>query len=262
MLRTDPVRSTCAFTPTNALLMHAGVLADAEAAAEPAKHAAIVAAAQATEPQMQARTAADLKAVQEAFMHHVTRAEEGINHALQEQRCLAREALHRIFPAAITHTGLHQVRTHLIEGSGLGLDAYHQAYREIGRQERRLVELQAAYRSAVVDFGRPAVTHDDVEQARTAAADARTTFEDLRISRPHTLRALKALSNAARQDYPAPDTPATRAARLAAQSRERARTAAASTPAAAPRTDPAAQQQARHAGLQSGLREGPGLRHA
>ncbi|MFF9158428.1 hypothetical protein ACF1AB_40095 [Streptomyces sp. NPDC014846] len=192
-------------------------------------------------------------------MHHVTTAEEGINDTLQEQRRLAREALHRIFAAAITHTGLHQVRTHLIEGSGLGLDAYHHAYREIGRQERRLEELQAAYRSGVVDFGRPAVTHDDVEQARAAAADARTTFEDLRISRPHTLRALKALSNAARQDYPASDTPATRAARLAAQSRERARTSA---PAAAPRTDSAAQQQAPHASLQPGLREGPGLRHA
>ncbi|MFF8868434.1 hypothetical protein ACF08B_41185 [Streptomyces sp. NPDC015139] len=70
------------------------------------------------------------------------------------------------------------------------------------------------------------------------------------------------LSNAARQDYPAPDTPATRAARLAAQPRERARTAAASAPEAAPRTDAAAQQQARHAGVQSGVREGLGLRHA
>ncbi|WP_333764608.1 hypothetical protein [Streptomyces sp. IBSBF 2390] len=160
----------------------------------------------------------------------------------------------RIFPAASTHTGLHQVRTLLIEDSGLGLDAYHHAYREIGRRERRLEELHAAYRSGVVDFGRPAVTHDDVEQARTAAADARTTLEDLRISRPHTLRALKALNNAARQDYPTPDTPATRAARLAAQSRERAGTAAANAPAAAPRTYAATQQQTRHAGLQPGLR--------
>ncbi|WP_333763498.1 hypothetical protein [Streptomyces sp. IBSBF 2390] len=82
------------------------------------------------------------------------------------------------------------------------------------------------------------------------------------IDFPAKPRALKALNNAARQDYPTPDTPATRAARLAAQSRERARTAAANAPAAAPRTDAATQQQARHAGLQPGLREGPGLRHA
>ncbi|MER6279685.1 hypothetical protein ABT202_25910 [Streptomyces sp900105245] len=40
-------------TARHALLMHAGVLADAEAAAEPAKHAAVVAAAQATEVERQ-----------------------------------------------------------------------------------------------------------------------------------------------------------------------------------------------------------------
>ncbi|MER6431931.1 hypothetical protein ABT272_30040 [Streptomyces sp900105245] len=116
-------------TARHALLMHAGVLADAEAAAEPAKHAAVVAAAQATEVERQPGTAAEMAAARDAFMVHVNEAEDRIAKTLTEQRRLTVEALGRIFPYAVTSTGRHTVRRNLLENSGLGLDAYHQGYR-------------------------------------------------------------------------------------------------------------------------------------
>ncbi|MFF9607573.1 hypothetical protein ACF1GY_35825 [Streptomyces sp. NPDC014684] len=82
-------------TARHALLMHASVLADAEAAAEPAKHTAVVAAAQATEAQPRPSTAAEIVAAEDAFMAHVNGAEDRIAQTLSEQRRLTREALQR-----------------------------------------------------------------------------------------------------------------------------------------------------------------------
>ncbi|MGW1987788.1 hypothetical protein ACWCPJ_35950 [Streptomyces collinus] len=95
--------------------------------------------------------------------------------------------------------------------------------------------MEAAYRSGAVSIGRPPVSHEDVEQARAALQRAETRFADLGVSRPNTLRALKALDAAVRDPSPS-DAPAARAARIAAQSRERA------AAPAAPRTSPAADQ--------------------
>ncbi|MEV5801807.1 hypothetical protein [Streptomyces collinus] len=241
-------------TARHALLMHASVLADAEAAAEPAQHAAVVAAAQATEGQPRPRTAAEIVATEDAFMALVNGAEDRIAEALAEQRRLTREALHRIFPYAVTSTGRHTVRRNLLDNSGLGIDAYTQASRAIGENAAKLQSVEAAYRSGAVSFGHPPVTHDDVEQARAALQRAETRFADLAISRPNTLRALKALDGATHLQPSAPETPAARAARIAAQSRERSK-------ATAPRTDPAA-EQARQAHHSSAQAHQPGLRPA
>ncbi|UXY33296.1 hypothetical protein [Streptomyces albidocamelliae] len=246
-------------TARHALLMHAGVLADAEAAAEPAKHAAVVAAAQATEVERQPGTAAEMAAARDAFMAHVNEAEDRIAKTLTEQRRLTVEALGRIFPYAVTSTGRHTVRRNLLENSGLGLDAYHQAYRAIGESARRLESAEAAYRSGTVPFGRPPVSHDDVEQARAALQRAETRFADLRISRPNTLRALRALDGAVHHRPSGSEAPAARAARIAAQSRERT----AETAPAAPRTQPAAgaAEQVRQA-HHSSAQQQPGVRPA
>ncbi|MFI0813423.1 hypothetical protein [Streptomyces echinatus] len=243
-------------TARHALLMHASVLADAEAAAERAQHAAVVAAAQGTEAQRRPSTAAEIVAARDDFMAHVNAAEDRIAQALSEQRRLTREALQRIFPYAVTSTGRHTVRRNLLENSGLGLDAYHQAYRAIGEGALKLETVEAAYRSGAVSFGRPSVSHEDVEQARAALQRAESRFADIRISRPNTLRALRALDRAVHQEPSASDAPAARAARIAAQSRERFN----ATAPAAQRTH-SATEQVRQAHDSSAQRQ-PGVRPA
>ncbi|MFJ8035993.1 hypothetical protein [Streptomyces sp. NPDC096032] len=246
-------------TARHALLLHASVLADAEAAAEPAKHAAVV-AAQATEARPRPGTAAEMAAAEDAFMAHVTGVEDRIAETLAEQRRLTREALQRIFPYAVTSTGRHTVRRNLLENSGLSLDAYHHAYRAIGESARKMESVTAAYRSGAVSFGRPPVSQDDVEQTRAALQRAETRFADLRISRPNTLRALRALDRAVHHEPSGPEAPAARAARIAAQSRERSKTTA---PTAPPThvAAPAAEQvhQAHHSAAQQ---HQPGVRPA
>ncbi|MFE5219312.1 MULTISPECIES: hypothetical protein [unclassified Streptomyces] len=243
-------------TARHALLMHASVLADAEAAAEPAKHAAVVAAAQATEARPRPGTAAEMVAAEDAFMAHVTGVEDRIAESLAEQRRLTVEALQRIFPSAVTSTGRHTVRRNLLENSGLSLDAYQHAYRAIGESAGKLQSVEAAYRSGAVSIGRPPVSHEDVEQARAALQRAQTRFADLRISRPNTLRALKALDGATHHEPSPPDARAARAARIAAQSRERSNAAP-----AAPRPHTAA-EQARQAHHSAAQQHQPGVRPA
>ncbi|MFF1680746.1 hypothetical protein ACFVYG_32500 [Streptomyces sp. NPDC058256] len=242
-------------TARHALLMHANVLADAEAAAVPARHTAMVAAAQASEERPRPSTAAELIAGQDAFNAQIDAAEDRIGQTLDAQRRLTRDALHRIFPQAVTSTGLHSVRTQLVEHSGLGLDAYNHAYRAARRAGRTLGSREASYNSSTVEFGRPPVTAEQVEQARAAAQNADTRFADLQTSRPLTLRAVKALNGAASLDPSPSDPVAARAARLAAQSRERARQTA---PTAA-RTDSAAEQTHQHQNFQA-PQAGPGIR--
>ncbi|MFF9607572.1 hypothetical protein ACF1GY_35820 [Streptomyces sp. NPDC014684] len=154
----------------------------------------------------------------------------------------------------MTSTGRHTVRRNLLENSGLGIDAYHQAYRAIGEGARKLESAEAAYRSGAVSLGRPPVTQEDVEQARAALQRAETRFADMHISRPNTVRALRALDGATHHEPSVTEAPAARAARIAAQSRERSKTAA----PAAPRTRPAADQvqQAHNASAQ----QQPGMR--
>ncbi|MEU7061700.1 hypothetical protein [Streptomyces sp. NPDC046197] len=84
-----------------------------------------------------------------------------------------------------------------------------------------------------------------------------THFADMRISRPNTIRALRALDGAVHQEPSPSDEPAARAARIAAQSRERSKT----TAPAAPRTHPAA-DQVRQAHDSSAQQHQPGVRPA
>lgn len=234
-------------TAHHALLMHASVLADAEAAAVPASHAAVVAAAQASEAHPRPTTAGELIAGQEAFMAHVNAAEDRIAETLDAQRQLTRDALHRIFPQAVTSSGLHMVRTQLVEHSGLGLDAYNRAYRATRETGRTLEGLEARYNSGTVEFGRLPVTAEQVDQARAAVKKADTHFADLQRSHPLTLRAARTLDGAARLDPSPSDSLAARAARLTAQFRERTRL----TAPVQPRTDSAAQQTHQHQNLQA-----------
>ncbi|MFI9248147.1 hypothetical protein ACIGXF_37585 [Streptomyces sp. NPDC053086] len=116
--------------------------------------------------------------------------------------------------------------------------------------------MEAAYRSGAVSFGRPPVSQEGVEQARAALQRAETRFTDMRISRPNTIRALKSLDGAAREPSGS-DAPAARAARIAAQSRERSK----ATAPAVPRTDPTA-EQVRQAHNSSAQAHHPGVRPA
>ncbi|MGW6144430.1 hypothetical protein [Streptomyces sp. NPDC055140] len=218
-------------TARHALLMHASVLADAEEAAVPAGRAAVIAAGEATEAQhARPRTAGELMAEQEAFMAHVNAEEGHIAQTLDTQRALTRDALRRNFPQAVTRTGLHTVRTQLIEHSGLGLEDYNGTYRALRAAQLRLESMEASYRSGTVEFGRPSVTAEQVDQARGTVQKADARFTEVQHSRPLTLRAVKALSSAAALEPAPSDSAAVRAARLAAQSRERTRPAAQTAP--------------------------------
>ncbi|WP_443059180.1 transposase [Streptomyces sp. NBC_00435] len=204
------------------VLMHGSVLDEAEAAAEQAKHQAFVAAAQATLPLIPRTTAAETQADHDAFEAHITAAETRIDQALGEQRQHARDALHRHFPHAAESTGMHQVRIQLMDRAGLGLDAVNRAYQAIGDTSRDLDDLKSRQASGRVEFGRPRVTADQVAEATRRHTHARQRFDDLRVSRPQTLAALNALDRARVLDPSGSEGIAARAARIAAQSRERA----------------------------------------
>lgn len=207
----------------HAMLMHGTVLADAEAAAESAAREAIVAAAQATDPPPgERRTVGHDLQVQDAFKAQVTAAEERIAQTLGEQRQLARDALHRLFPQASGSAGLYMLRTKLVEHSGLGIDAYTGAYCVIGELGGKLRDLESRLGSGYVEFGHRPVTAELVEQVRRGLQGAVERFEDLRVSRPATLRAVKALDSVAGL-HPRSDGIAARAGQIAAQSRERTR---------------------------------------
>ncbi|MGW2098691.1 hypothetical protein ACWCPX_13455 [Streptomyces olivaceoviridis] len=234
-LHTDRLRELEELNAQHALLMHAYVMVDAEAAAVAARRSAIVAAAQAAEDMPAPRTSADIQAGHEAFMAHVNAAEDSIAHTLGAQRQITRHALHRLFPQSTGRSGLHHLRTRLIDRAGLGFAAYNAAWRAIGDTARTLEILEAAYRSNAAEFGRPPVTAEQLEQARTAAGEAGPHFDDLKRSRPVTLRAVKALDGVAGPEPSPSGSLAQRAARITAQSRQRAQqfeTAARGVPAA------------------------------
>lgn len=227
----------------HALLMHAAVLHDAEQAATTARHHAVLAASEATlHPANTPRTAADYLAEHDAFMAHVTAAEDRIDHVLQTQRQMTRDALQRLLPRSGRARALPELRTQLLERSWLGLDDYHRAHQQIHVTAHALREAEAAFSSGPTPFGRPAVTEEDVTRARDRHRHARQYFSDLRESRRATLLALNALDAVAGLAPTLPGPMAERAARIAAQSRRRAQAA----PAPRPRTDDPAEAQRQH----------------
>ncbi|MFD4243635.1 hypothetical protein ACFWP3_18865 [Streptomyces sp. NPDC058525] len=204
----------------HSVLMHGAVLAEAEAAAEQARHQAVVAAAQATLPRTPRTTVAETEADHEAFMAHVTTAEARVDQALGEQRQHARDALHRHFPKAGGSYGMH-VRTRLLDRSGLGLDAYNRAYQAMGQTGRRLDQLERRMAGGAVEFGQERVTPEQVAEAAKRHSDAKQHFEDLGVSLPATLAALNALDRARELPPSGPAGTAARSAQITAQSRER-----------------------------------------
>ncbi|MDQ1005839.1 hypothetical protein QFZ82_000324 [Streptomyces sp. V4I23] len=221
LAHTELHRQLDEITARHALLMHAAVLADAEEATGPATHTTIAAAQQAT-PHNGYRTADEAMANHAAFMARVGAGEDRIALTVGEQRQLTRDALHRLFPQAVGSSGLHLMRAQLIEHSGLGLDAYNRAYRAIGEASCDLEKLSADYCSNTAEPGsRPPVTAQQVDEARTRVQEADDYFADLQLSRRATLRAVAVLDGAAGLE-PSCESAATRAARIAGQSRHRA----------------------------------------
>ncbi|WP_435279943.1 hypothetical protein [Streptomyces sp. 1222.5] len=97
-------------------------------------------------------------------------------------------------------------------------------------------------------------------EERACRCPAETRFSDLRISRPNTLRALRALDRAVHHEPSGSEAPAARAARIAAQSRERSKTTAPTAPRTHTATTAAEQvHQAHHSAAQQ---HQPGVRPA
>lgn len=92
------------------------------------------------------------------------------------------------------------------------------------------------------EFGRPAVTEENITKARDRRQYAQQYFNDLRESRRVTLLALKALDTVAALAPTPPGKVAERAAGITAQSRQRAQL----PPVEGPRTKDPAQAQRQH----------------
>ena len=242
---TDRYQELDELNARHALLMHASVMAEAEAAGETAGHDAIAAAQGTEDIRTRPRTTGEMWASHEAFMAQVNAAKDRIAQTLGVQRQLTRDALHRLFPQTVGSRGLHQLRAQLIDHSGLGFAAYNQAWRAIGDTAQTLEYLETRYRSGTVEPGRPPVTAEQVEQARTTAHDASRDFDDLKRSQPLTLRAVKALDGVAGLDPSSTDSIAARAAKITAQSSRR-RALPSTAAAAHPRLGASTDQQAQH----------------
>ncbi|MFI8194513.1 hypothetical protein ACIF8T_38350 [Streptomyces sp. NPDC085946] len=224
----------------HALLLHAAVLHDAEQAAMTAKHRAVLTTSTATLPPADTpRTTGESLAEHDAFMAHLTAAENRIDQVLQTQRQMTRDALHRLFPRSGHALGMHELRTRLLDRSRLGLDDHTRAHQQICTTAR---DLQAYFRRGHTQFGQLTVTEQDLSQARDRHHYAEQYFGDLQESRRGTLLALKALDTVAGLEPTPPGTAAERAARIAAQSRQRARQG----PAEEPRTADPAEMQRQH----------------
>lgn len=219
----------------HALLMHAMVLADAEAAAVPAAHEAVVAAAQATAARAGSPTEGEAMTEEAGFMARVNTAQDRIAETLTKQQQVTSDALHRLFMYPISSSELHLMRTQLIDDSGLGLDAYNQAYRTLSEASGYLQQLE--------DGHHPKAPPGQVAEARTRVRQAEAEFTDLQLSRTVTLRAVTALDGVA-GIAPSSKSAAARAAEIVAQSRERALQGA---PLGASRHSRASTDQARQA---------------
>ncbi|MFF3958498.1 hypothetical protein ACFYY1_35575 [Streptomyces sp. NPDC001890] len=234
-LQTDLTRELNELNAQHALLMHASVMAEAEDAGVRARHDAIDSAAHITEAILsRPHTTDEIQAGQKKFMAHVNEAENGIAQTLGAQRQLTRDALHRLFPHINTSRGLHQLRSQLIDHSGLGFGAYNEAWQAIGETGQTLEDLEARYRSGIVEPGSPPVTAEDVVRARTSMQEANDYFTGLRRSRPLTLRAVQVLDGVAGLEPSSPDSIAGRLNQITALSRQRAQQSETEAPIAAP----------------------------
>lgn len=179
-LHTDLHQELDELNARHALLMHTYVLAEAEAAGKTASQHAIITAAQATETAHgRPRTTEEMHTTHKALMTEVNAAEDRIARTLGEQRQLTRDALHRLFPQTVSSFGLHQLRSQLIDHSGLGLDAYNKAWHAIGATAQNLERLEARYRNGITGPDRAPVTAKQLEQARTTAQEAEAYFTEL-----------------------------------------------------------------------------------
>ncbi|MEU9444476.1 hypothetical protein AB0D42_27035 [Streptomyces sp. NPDC048304] len=235
-LHTDRHQELEELNAQHALLMHAHVMADAEAAVVTARHDVIVAAARATED-LPPRSAAEMLVGHQAFMARVTAAEDRIAHTLREQRQITRDALQRLFPQSTGQSGLHHLRTRLIGRAGLGFVACNAAWNAIGDTARTLESLEAAYRSDAVEFSPPA---RDRRAGRTGPhrRPGRRTL----LRRPQA----QPSADAARRQGPGrrgrlgaspAESIAQRAARIIEQSRRRAQQPAPAVPRNTPAAD-------------------------
>ncbi|MGW9029017.1 hypothetical protein ACWGQ5_33780 [Streptomyces sp. NPDC055722] len=180
----------------HAVLMHGSILADAEAAATTAKQQAVIAFSEATEAAAP-RTVGERLAMEEAFVARVDAAEEGIDQVLGIQRQLTRDARQRLYPQTAGSWSVRDLRTLLVDRGPIGQQGYTEAYEAVGAAARALSSLEERLGSGYVDFGSPAVTKEQVEQARQKHERAEQYFADVSISRPVTLRALKAVDSVA-----------------------------------------------------------------
>jgi hypothetical protein len=211
-------------TARHAALMHGSILADAEEAVQKAEHQAIVNAVQATLPPASSprSTVAEVLQEHEALQEHFNAAKAQIDAVLDEQRQLARDALHRLLPEAAGEWGMEQLRTVLIGYSGLSMDAVAEAELAATAAAREASDLQSRLNQPAAPGEQP-VASERVAAARARSGRAEERLSDLTTSRPVTLRALKALRST--QDLPPSETilaqVAQRAARIVAQSRQR-----------------------------------------
>ncbi|MEU6071915.1 hypothetical protein ABZ864_47730 [Streptomyces sp. NPDC047082] len=208
----------------HALLMHGAVLDDAEQDAKRAHHQAVVAASTATlSPASNEPSTWDTE--HDAFMEQVTAAEKAIGEVLDEQRQLTRDALHRLFPKAVGGSwAMYQLRTRLVDGSGLGIDHDFDASRAVTAAHRTHGDLEGRFKSKHIGFGDLPVTEEEVDAARARVERAETELADLRTSRTFTLRALRAVKTVADRAPTEPGEIAARAQRITALSRKRAQT--------------------------------------
>lgn len=206
----------------HALLMHAAVLDDAHLHAAWLKHYSGVAIAQATmAPADKPRTAAEVMAEHDAFMEQVTAVENAIDHVVDTQRQMTRDALHRLFPRITGIIGLDHLRTVLVDRSRLGLDDRTRAYEAITNASHTLGDLQRLLKSGHVVFGQGPVTEEQVTHAGEGLERAQQYFADLEVSRKATLRALKAVDSVADLSPTQGGGRFERAAQIAAASRRR-----------------------------------------
>ncbi|MGI5133806.1 hypothetical protein [Streptomyces sp. CA-106110] len=248
----------------HAVLMHASILADAEAAATTAKRQAVIAASDAFETTgetaPQPRTAGERIALEEGFMARVTAAEEGIDQVLDVQRQWTSDARHRLYPQTAGTWTMRNLRTLLVDNGPIGERGTEEAYQAARRAERTLRDREERLNSGYVDFGSPAVTKEQVDQARKELQRTQQYLQDIMSSSPLTLRALKALDSVAglrpSQSANGIAGVAERAAQVAADSRSRTRSADAE-----PRSAGAATQQLQHA-LYAPQQPGSGIRRA
>ncbi|MGW6144407.1 hypothetical protein [Streptomyces sp. NPDC055140] len=177
----------------HALLLHASLLADAEAAAEQARRNAIVSLHEEFEHQLGGWNPQR----QDSYMARLRAVEDEIGQVLLQQRQLTRDALHRLSPLTKSRRGLDSLRGSVLLRAGLDQPSYDNAWAEQARRAQefdRTQMQQLAQKRGEVRGIKRRVTPSDVETARAQADQARTRCDALRSSSAPTHRALAVLS--------------------------------------------------------------------